>query len=138
MDHIKGFDRNQLFFTSMDEMVPKDSFARVIDLFVDSLPLKDLGFLHIELQGEGNEPYYPGDLLKMIIYGQRYGIRSANKLYRGSRINVELVWLLKGLTPSPRTICYFRTQNLEAIKRAHRHFVKLLQNWKLIDGEYLL
>ena len=49
----------------------------------------------------------------------------------------ELMWLLKGLSPSPRTICYFRTDNLDAIKNGHRHFVKLLQNWKLIDGELL-
>ncbi|NND07464.1 MAG: hypothetical protein HKN87_13890 [Saprospiraceae bacterium] len=70
MDHIKGFNRDQLFFTSMDEMVPKDSFARIIDLFVDALPLKELGFLHMDLHTEGNEPYHPGDLLKMIIYGQ--------------------------------------------------------------------
>lgn len=137
MEHKKGHNRTQIFFTSLDEMVPEDSFARIIDVFVDAIPLVELGFSHVKLQKEGNEPYYPGDLLKLLIYGQRAGIGSANRLHQNTRVNVELMWLLKGLTPSPRTICYFRTDNLEAIKNGHRHFVKLLQNWKLIDGELL-
>ena len=137
MQHKKGIDRSQLFFTSLEEMVPPDSFARVIDMVVDMLPLEDLGFRHSRLNREGNEPYHPGDLLKLLIYGQRYGIRSANRLSKSTIINAELRWLLKGLHPSSRTICYFRTNNLEAIKRAHRHFVKLLQKWKMIDGQLL-
>ena len=137
MQHKKGLDRSQMFFTSLEEMVPVDSFARVIDLVVDMLPMNDLGFLHTRLNPEGNEPYHPGDMLKLLIYGQRFGIRSANRLSRSSIINMEVSWLLKGLKPSPRTICYFRTNNGEAIKRAHRHFVKMLQQWKLIDGEIL-
>jgi hypothetical protein len=47
------------------------------------------------------------------------------------------MWLLKGLRPSPRTINYFRANNSVAIEQAHRHFVKLLKNWKLIKGETL-
>ena len=67
MEHKKGLDRSQLVFTSLEEMVPEDSFARVIDLLVDALPLDKLGFAHMQLQREGNEPYHPGDLLKLFI-----------------------------------------------------------------------
>jgi hypothetical protein len=45
--------------------------------------------------------------------------------------------LLKGLRPSPRTVNYFRANNTEAIENAHRHFVGLLKNWKLIDGQVM-
>ena len=114
-----------------------DSFARIIDLVVNSLPLKALGFLNIQLNQEGNQPYYPGDLLKLIIYGQRHSIRSANKLAYSALINTEIMWLLGNLKPSARTICYFRTKNEQAIKNAHKHFVKLLQKWDLIDGELI-
>ena len=137
MRHKKGIDRIQLFFTSLEEMVPADSFARVIDMVVEMLPLEDLGFVHTRVKHEGNEPYHPSDLLKLLIYGQRYGIRSSNRLSKSTLINIEVRWLLKGLHPSPRTICYFRTNNLDAIKRAHRHFVKMLQKWKMIDGELM-
>ena len=137
MQHKKGIDRSQLFFTSLEEMVPVDSFGRVIDLVVEMLPLEDLGFVHTRVKQEGNEPYHPSDLLKLLIYGQRYGIRSSNRLSKSTLINIEVRWLLKALHPSPRTICYFRTNNLDAIKNAHRHFVKMLQKWKLIDGELM-
>ncbi len=46
------------------------------------------------------------------------------------------MWLLRGLRPSPRTICYFRTDKA-AIKEAHRAFVKKLQSWKLISGDVI-
>ena len=64
MQHKEGIDRSQLFFTSLEEMVPQDSFARVIDLVVDMLPLEDLGFKHSKLNREGNEPYHPRDAKK--------------------------------------------------------------------------
>ncbi len=38
MDFIQGFDRNQLQIMSFDEFVASDSWARVVDLFVDILP----------------------------------------------------------------------------------------------------
>ena len=64
-----------------------------------------------------------------------YGV--ALKLVHQCQINLELKWLLRDLKPSHRTICYFRVNNGDAIKRAHRHFVKQLQNWKLISGQIL-
>ncbi len=33
-------------FFALEQMVPADSWARMIDLFVDTLPLKELGFKH--------------------------------------------------------------------------------------------
>ncbi len=137
MDFKRGQDRDQLFLSSLSEMLPSDSFARVIDVFVNNMPLEKLGFKNAELNKEGNEPYHPGDLFKLLIYGQRYGVRSANKLARACRINTEVRWLLGGLVPSSRTICYFRTNNTRAIKSAHRHFVKMLKSWDLISGELL-
>ena len=137
MNHKKGYDRGQLFFTSLENQVSEDSFARLIDVFVDQLPLRDLGFEHVDLNKEGNEPYHPSDLFRLLIYGQRFGIRSANQLARQCQINVEVMWLLNGLQPSARTICYFRSNNGPAIKKAHTYFVKLLKTTHLIGGELL-
>lgn len=137
MNHKKGIDREQLFFTSLENQLDCDSFARIVDVFVDCLPLEHLGFNNVVLNKEGNEPYHPADLFKLLIYGQRFGIRSANQLSRQCAINVELMWLLKGLNPSARTICYFRSRNGAAIKKAHRHFVRLLRTAKLIGGELI-
>lgn len=123
--------------TSLEEMVKPDSWARVVDLFVDALPITELGFTHSNLNKEGNLPYHPSDLFKLLLYGYRNSIRSANKLAEACTINMEVMWLLKGLRPSARTINYFRSNNAEAIENAHRHFVRLLKQWKLVDGQVM-
>jgi transposase len=137
MHYQRGKDRGQVFMTSLEEMVDPESWARIVDLFVDALPVTELGFAHSKLNKEGNLPYHPADLFKLLLYGYRHGIRSANQLAKACTINVEVMWLLKGLRPSPRTVNYFRANNTEAIENAHRHFVGLLKNWKLIDGQVM-
>ena len=132
-----GENRNQLFVTSMETMVPEESWARIVDAFVDILPMQEFGFANSKLNREGNLPYHPADLFKLFLYGYRHGIRSANKLAHACAVNVELIWLLKGLKPSPRTINYFRKNNSKPIEKAHRAFVRLLKDWELIDAEII-
>lgn len=50
---------------SLKEMVDKNSYARLVDLFVESLPMDELGFLHSSHVSEGRPPYYPKVLLKL-------------------------------------------------------------------------
>ena len=133
MHYQEGQDRNQMFVTSMEEMVSADSWARIVDLFVDAMPMEDFGFKNMELNKEGNIPYHPSDLFKLLLYGYRKRIRSSLKLSEACKINVEVIWLLKGLRPSPRTINYFPAEfsagqayKRAEIEQAHRHFVKLV------------
>lgn len=135
MDYISGSDRNQMQFFALEEMVAADSWARIIDLFVDVLPLQDLGFKHASLQKEGRPPYDPSLLLRLYLYGYKHSIRSSRKLEHGCKVNIELWWLLKGLKPSFRSIAYFRKDNSAAIRSAFRYFVILLQDLDLIEGE---
>jgi len=135
MQHISGNDRNQMQFLSLEEIVSEDSWARVIDLFVDMLPLKELGFKHTSLQKEGRPPYNPSLLLRLYMYGYKYSIRSSRKLENACKVNVELWWLLQGLKPSFRSIAYFRKENAAALKAAFRYFVILLQELELIEGQ---
>ncbi len=136
MDYKVGKSRDDMYFTCLEQQVASDSWARVVDLFVNALDLDLLGFKNSRLNRQGNEPYNPADLFKLLLYGQRHDLRSANKLAHRCSINLELMWLLRGLRPSPRTICYFRTDKA-AIKEAHRAFVKKLQSWKLISGDVI-
>ncbi len=137
MDHIQGIDRNQISIFALEEMVAKDSWARVIDVFVDALPLNELGFEKVQTAEEGRPPYHPSDMLKLYMYGYKYGIRSARKLEHAAKVNVEIWWLLKGLKPSHRAINYFRTNNHKAFKNAFRHFVLMLKEWNLIEGDVI-
>jgi len=138
MHHLETeIDRGQMSMIALEELVGEDSYARLVDLFVEALPLESLGFTHVEHESQGRPPYHPKVLLKLYMYGYRHGLRSSNKLHQACRVNVEVWWLLKGLKPSPRTILYFRKNNAKAFKKAFQHFVLLLKDWKLIEGETL-
>jgi transposase len=134
MDFIQGFDRQQLQMMSFEEYVKPDSWARVVDLFVDILPLKDLGFKQTPAD-EGRPPYAPDDLLKLYLYGYKNQLRSSRKLAHACLVNMEVMWLLKGLKPSARKIAYFRKKNPKAFKQVFRHFVVLLKDMNIIDGQ---
>jgi transposase len=122
-------------FLALEDMIEPESWARVIDTFVDTLPLKDWGFQHASLQAEGRPPYDPAVLLKLYLYGYKHAIRSSRKLEHACRVNIELWWLLKGVRPSFRSIAYFRKENSIGIKCAFRYFVVLLQELEMIEGE---
>ncbi|NNC68720.1 MAG: IS1182 family transposase [Gammaproteobacteria bacterium] len=135
MHYQQGSQREQVFMTSLEQLVAEDSFARIIDLFVDAMPIEELGFKHAKLNKEGNTPYHPRDIFKLLLYAYRNGFRSSSKIAKACLINVEVMWLMKGMRPSARTVNYFRSQNTKAIESANRHFVKLLKQWKLVDGK---
>ena len=61
MQFKQGQNREQMFMTSMSEWVAEDSWARIVDLFVDALPMSTFGFANDKLNAEGNEPYHPAE-----------------------------------------------------------------------------
>lgn len=136
MDFQHGFDRYQLHMMDFNSMVSADSWARIVDLFVDILPLEELGFKDI-LASEGRPPFHSSDLLKLYLYGYKNGLRSSRKLAHACKVNLEVIWLLKGLRPSARKIAYFRKNNATAFKKSFRFFVSLLKEWELVTGEII-
>ncbi|MFK5857279.1 MAG: IS1182 family transposase, partial [Bacteroidota bacterium] len=76
MDFIQGFERNQLVMMDFEANVAHDSWARVVDWFVDALPMDELGFINV-LQSEGRPPYKASDLLKLFMYGYKKDLRSS-------------------------------------------------------------
>ena len=136
MDFQQGFNRHQIQMMDFNSMVASDSWARIVDLFVDILPLQELGFNDV-LADEGRPPFHSSDLLKLYLYGYKNGIRSSRKLAHNCNVNLEVIWLLKGLRPSARKIAYFRKDNAKAFKASFRFFVSLLKEWDLITGEVI-
>lgn len=137
MHYQQGTNRNQLVMMSYADVIAPDAFVRLIDLLVDVMPLSELGFTHTELKEEGAPPFYPGDLLKLWLYGYRNGLRSGRKLSKACLINLEVKWLVKDLRPSTRTINYFRSNNAKAITAANKYFIQLLKDWDFIEGKLL-
>lgn len=138
MKFIRGNDRKQavLFSTCLDDAVPRQSDVRLIDSFVNSLKITDLGFI-IKQSAEGRPAYHPGDLLKLYIYGYLNGIRSSRKLERECYRNLEVIWLLAELKPDHNTIANFRRDNPEAIRKVFQSSVSMAAHFQLIGGTLL-
>lgn len=132
---IIGTNRNQipLFASSVDQAVASDNEVRLIDLFVDSLKLPDFGFDFTFVEN-GRPAYHPSDLLKLFIYGYLNRMRSSRTLEKECSRNIELIWLMKGLTPDHNTIANFRKDNPKAIARVFRATVNLASHFELIGG----
>src|ERR1700712_2319573 len=118
MQFIEGKNRKQsiLFPQSLDEIIEQDNDIRIIDLFVESIILADFKFL-IKISKEGRPAYHPKDLLKLYVYGYLNRIRSSRHLEKECKRNIELMWLMKGLSPDHNTISNFRRDNEKAIRK---------------------
>ncbi|MBK7711391.1 MAG: transposase [Bacteroidales bacterium] len=87
MKFIQGQDRTQinLFPVSLDQSIDPENEVRIIDLFVDSLPIKDFGF-RMDFIENGRPAYHPADLLKLFIYGYLNKVRSTRDLEKECRL----------------------------------------------------
>jgi transposase len=79
MKFIQGKPRNQWEMYCLDAHVDAYNEVRLIDLFVDSLNLSELGF-KVEFEENGRPAYHPGALLRLFIYGYLNRIRSSRQL----------------------------------------------------------
>ena len=108
-------DRRQkiLFPQSIDEYIPQDAPVRAYDVFVDSLDFEHLG-IQIEPCKVGCPQYDPKIMLKLLVYGYSYGVRSSRKLERETHYNLSFIWLTGGMKPDHKTIAEFRRNNKAA------------------------
>ena len=127
MGYVRGTASGQMWLLpySLDELVEENSPVRVIEAYVDSLPLDALGFVRSAPAWMGRPGYDPRDMLKLYIYGYLNRIRSSRRLMAECRRNVELFYLLGMVKPDFRTIADFRKDNRRALREVFRGFVSL-------------
>jgi transposase len=121
---------------SIEEYIPEDHPVRVYDAFVEAL---DFGALGIELDDQqvGNPEYDPRAMLKLLVYGYSYGVRSSRKLERETHYNLSFVWLLGGLKPDHKTIAEFRRRHRKALKEVLKQCAGMCLKLGLIAGNAL-
>ena len=126
MNFINGENREQtiLLPDSIEEYVEDNSTVRVIDAFINSLNLMELGFEKHEPNDTGRPMYDPKDMLKLYVYGYMNRIRSSRRLEDETKRNLEVIWLIRKLSPDHKTIARFRHDNAKALKNVFRDFVK--------------
>jgi transposase len=139
MAHVTGESRYQatLFPEVLDEVVGCNDPVRVIDAFVETLDLGELGFSRVAAEEMGRPPYAPGDLLKLYIYGYLHRIRASRRLEAETHRNVQVMWLIKRLTPGFKTIADFRKDHAGAIVGVCRAFIRFCREQSLFGAELL-
>ena len=139
MGYVTGTDSRQMTLGvwSIEDEVPRDSPARFIEVFVDSLDLEAMGFEHTVPAPTGRPPYNPYDLVKLYVYGYLNKIRSSRRLMRECRRNIELWFLLNRLVPDFRTIADFRKAHRKLLKKIFLIFARACREMKLMDAEML-
>ena len=109
----------------------------MFDAFVDSLNLQELGFGKSTPEVMGRPSYDPRDLLKVLLYGYFYGVRSSRRLARECRCNVELMWLTGKLTPDFRTLSDFRKDNIQCMEPVFKEFNRYCMRLKILSKSFI-
>lgn len=121
---------------SIEEYVAADAPVRAYDAFVEAL---DFGQLGIELDSGkvGNSSYDPKAMLKLLVYGYSYGVRSSRKLERETHYNLSFIWLTGGLKPDHKTIAEFRRKHRSSLRKVLKQCARLCIKLDLIEGNTL-
>jgi transposase len=97
---------------SLDELVPVDHPARIIDALVEGI---DLSPLYETYAGGGTSSYDPGMLLKVLVYAYSQRTYSSRRIAQALKENVAYMWLAGGSTPDFRTLASFRSGRLKEV-----------------------
>lgn len=110
---------------SLEELVPKNHFVRIVSRTVDELEIEEL--FARNAKGGGASRYNPVMLLKVLVYCYMTGTYSSRQIARQCRENVNVMWLTGFQKPDFRTINTFRSEKLkDSIEEIFVATVKLL------------
>ena len=121
---------------SIEDYVPEDHPVRAYDVFVEALDFSALG-IDLDAHQVGNSEYDPKAMMKLLVYGYSYGIRSSRKLERETHQNLAFIWLMGGLRPDHKTIAEYRRKNKKALKKVLKQCAGLCIHLGLIAGNAL-
>ena len=109
---FKSYNQGQvtLFPPSLDEKVPENSPARIINQIVDSL---DLSKVFDTYKGGGTTAYNPRMMLKVVLYSYLNNVYSSRKIEQALTDRVSFMWLSGNQTPDHNTINRFRSSHLK-------------------------
>src|ERR1700726_4783965 len=131
---VQGVNRQQatLLPECLDDWVDESNPVRAVDVFVDALELRDLGFDSVDPATTGRPGYHPSAMLKLYIYGYLNRVQSSRRLEREAGRNVEVMWLTGRLVPDHKTIADFRKDNGPAIRKVCAQFIALCRAMVLL------
>ena len=112
--NVRPYNQNQmeLFPPSVQSLIEDDHLCMVVNDVVKTL---DLSCLYKKVAAEGNPPYHPAMMLKVLLYGYATGIFSSRKIAKSVKEHIPFIFLAAWQKPDFRTISDFRKNNLEEL-----------------------
>jgi transposase len=99
------WDRSSPQWIDIDQRLPHDHLARLID---EAVALLDLQPLLRSYAGKGSQAYHPALLLRIVLYQLACGVRQPARWAHNCRFHDELKWLGFGIRPSRSRLYHFR------------------------------
>jgi transposase len=121
---------------SIEDYVGSDNPVRAYDAFVEAINFRELG-IPINPDKVGNSEYDPRTMLKLLVYGYSYGVKSSRKLERECHHNLAFIWLMGDMRPDHKTIAEFRRNNKKALQKVLRQCARMCIKLDLIAGNVL-
>jgi len=135
-NNFRTYDQEQSFFIT----VTKDKFldaghpAAIIDTIIERL---DLEILYSRYSKEGNPPYHPKMMLKILFYGYYTGIMSCRTIWDAVTNRSDFLYLAAGQVPNFRTINDFRLRHLEDLPGLFTQIVLICKELDMLDFEHM-
>jgi len=118
-----------LFPPNLMDFIKNDDLCMVVDDVANTL---DLSCLYSKISHEGNMPYHPKMMLKVLFYSYASGIFSSRNIAKALGENLALIYLAAWQRPDFRTINNFRLHNLKKLEDLFVQIVHICQQLKMI------
>ena len=118
-------NENLLFPPNLGDFIPADAPARLISDIVDLLDLHEIHNSYSKA-ADGQPPYHPAMLLKVVLFGYMNNVFSTRALEAALKRDAHLIWLSSYQFPDHTTISRFKARCLPYIKVIFSRLVYIL------------
>ena len=122
-------DQMDLFPPSVQSLICDDHLCRVVNDVVKEL---NLSCLYKKVSREGNPPYHPAMMLKIIFYAYAKGLFSSRKIAEAVKENLPFIFLAAWQKPDFRTISDFRKNNIKELDILFAQIVQLCKQLGMV------
>lgn len=118
-------NENLIFPPNLGDFIPDDAPVRLISEIVEQLDLRDIHDTYSK-SSDGQPPYNPVMLLKVVLFGYMNNIFSTRGLEEAMRRDAHLIWLSSYQFPDHSTISRFKIRCMPFIKKIFASLVTIL------------
>ena len=135
-NNFRPYDQGQNFFIAItnEKFLASDHPAVIIDAIIEKL---DLSNIYDYYSNEGNPPYHPKMMLKILFYAYYISKRSCRFIWDAVINRADFIYLAAGQVPNFRTINDFRLRHLTELPDLFTQILLMCKKLGLIGFDHL-